>query len=1008
MSDSAGHATQLVGGRLELHITVCARTRESDLVVNASASDRVIDLAQASAGLLHQSVRLGLWCERREEQLDPERTLEQSGIRWGDRLLLVPPAGEPTHLGGTARVVIAISGGPCAGERFELGEGSYTLGRDHSADIVIADPSISRHHLDLRIEGSNASVADAGSSNGTALNARSLPLGSFTSLGASDELELGRTLLRAQPIGSAALHGIVESGGHLDFNRPPRVNPPKPPFEGELPSPPSAARKGRIPFAASMVPLAIGLLLFLLLKSPVMLAVAGMSPLMAISTFLGDRRGGKKSFSRESAAFRAKLETVLAELAGALDAETVTRRLESPDAPALMERLNGMAPSLWERRPTDPDFLCLRLGVADLPCHSRVEMGDGGNAELRSEATARLADRATVSSVPLAVDLPTAGVMGLSGDHSAAIGLARWLVLQASMLHSPGELIVLAALTDRVYEEEWEWLKWLPHLRSDRLGLEAQPISLGRTDAEKLLAEIRDLAQQRRGHSPARSTARLTPPQVLILIDEDVGIDRALLTATLTDIADLGIAVLWVGRDARDLPGQTGAIVELESERAVLAFTDVASGQRTEDVSAEGMSVELAEHAARLLAPIRDIGELARAGDIPKQVGLLDLLDLLPPTADELKRRWTQWGGDLRSTVGVGTDGVLTLDLRSEGPHALIAGTTGSGKSELLRTFVAGAAAIAPPNRLSFLLVDYKGGAAFAPCAALPHVADIVSDLDEHLAERALTSLNAELKRRERILAEEGAKDLLELTRRNPDAAPPLLVIAVDEFAKLREEVPEFVDGVVDIAQRGRSLGVHMVLAAQTLRNAFTPAIRANTNLRLALRVSEESESDDMISSPLAAHIPSGDGSRGRAYARTGHGELREFQAAYVSGLSDISQQREMQIDSFDLNMLRASSVPHAATADSDSESDLVSLGEAAMQAQAEMGLATPSPPWLPVLPELLDLDSVRADGSSDDGVAIGLVDLPQLQRQEPLVLDLEGQATSRCSGRATAARRRC
>ena len=174
---------------------------------------------------------------------------------------------------------------------------------------------------------------------------------------------------------------------------------------------------------------------------------------------------------------------------------------------------------------------------------------------------------------------------------------------------------------------------------------------------------------------------------------------------------------------------------------------------------------------------------------------------------------------------------------------------------------------------------------------------DIVSDLDEHLAERALVSLNAELKRRERILAEHGAKDLLELTRRNVDAAPPMLVIAVDEFAKLREEVPQFVDGVVDIAQRGRSLGVHMVLAAQTLRNAFTPAIRANTNLRLALRVSEESESEDMIASPLAARIPSGESSRGRAFARTGHGELREFQAAYISGLSDVSQQSELQIE---------------------------------------------------------------------------------------------------------------
>ena len=216
-------------------------------------------------------------------------------------------------------------------------------------------------------------------------------------------------------------------------------------------------------------------------------------------------------------------------------------------------------------------------------------------------------------------------------------------------------------------------------------------------------------------------------------------------------------------------------------------------------------------------------------------------------------------------------------------------------------------------------------------------------------------------------------------------------MIAVDEFAKLREEVPEFVDGVVDIAQRGRSLGVHMVLAAQTLRNAFTPAIRANTNLRLALRVSEESESEDMIASPLAARIPSGESSRGRAFARTGHGELREFQAAYISGLSDVSRQRELQIGPYDLDALSALDGPSGSSSDSDADSDLVALGEAARQAQAQMGLPVPAPPWLPLLPAVLDLDRLRGVEGPGGGVAIGLVDLPGLQRQDPLVLDLQG-----------------
>jgi S-DNA-T family DNA segregation ATPase FtsK/SpoIIIE len=761
-------------------------------------------------------------------------------------------------------------------------------------------------------------------------------------------------------------------------------------FARELPAPPTKARKGRIPLAASLVPLAAGLLLYLVIGNAVMLVVAGLSPIMAVSTFISDRRGGKKSFARESAEFEAELDNALAELSTALADEALSRRAASPDAPALMGVLNDVAPTLWERRPVDSDFLVLRLGVADLPSESRVTVADGGDPELRTRAEAKLDARHSVPSIPFALDCRRAGVIGLSGERAGAIGLARWLILQAAILHSPGELVIVAAL-DSDDSDDWSWLKWLPHLRPDRVGLQSDPVVVGRPAAEDLLAEVRDLAKTRRAQARAQAASGVKPPQLLLLIGEDTGVDRALVSSALTDLPGVAITAVWLGRDARNLPGQTGAIVTMDSGRAVLSVTDVASGQTTDEVSADAVALELAERSARQLAPVRDISELARAGDIPKRVGLLGLLDLLPPTAEELERRWTRWSGDLQATLGVGADGLLTVDLRSEGPHALIAGTTGSGKSELLRTFVAAAAAAIPPNRLSFLLVDYKGGAAFAPCAALPHVVDIVSDLDEHLAERALVSLNAELKRRERILAEEGAKDVVELARRNVDAAPPLLVIAVDEFARLREEVPDFVDGVVDIAQRGRSLGVHMVLAAQTLRNAFTPAIRANTNLRLALRVSEESESEDIIASPVAARIPSGENARGRAFVRTGHGELREFQAAYISGRSQTTDQGEMQIAPYALAALSTVEDGSGFGADSDAESDLVSLGQAARDAHENMQLAMPAPPWLPTLPEVLDLDGLQGAEVPDGGVAIGLVDLPQLQRQDPLVLDLKG-----------------
>ena len=988
MNESAREGSEPAGGRIELRLTVASGGRETDFVVGAAATDRVAELASAAASALGEPRVGGLWCDRRGRALDGNAPLADAGIRWGDRLLLSAQRLEPTRVGGAPVAELVVSGGPCSGQRWELGVGSHSLGRDGSCHIYLSDPSLSRHHLDIEVAADAIRVSDAGSSNGTAIDGRSLTPGSWQPLRHRDELELGRSLVRIRPLGAVTEPGVAQRSGRLEFNRPPRVNPEVRPLTRELAAPPSRGPTVRLPLAASLLPVGAGVLLFVLLKSPVMLAIAGLSPLMALSSFVSDRRGGKKSYARGASEFRAALRTALNELDTALEDETVRRRQASPDAPSLIARVREIAPSLWERRPHDGDFLSLRVGVADLPALSTVAIANGGDPDLRAAAERELSLRRTVASVPMAVDLRALGVVGLAGARASTVGLARWLIVQAAILHSPGDLVIAAALGADA-AEEWSWLKWLPHLRPDRVGLQVPAVAVGRAEAQGLLTEVRDLVARGRARRRGATESGIGPPHLLLLLDEDTDLDRAIVSAALSEASDGNVVALWLGRDVRDLPGQAKAVIEAQEAPATLTLTHVGSGLVTADASVEGLSRVVAEEAARLLAPIRDISELARAGDLPRRVGLLDLLGLSPPRADVLQQRWRDWRGDLRSTLGVSAQGTFSVDLRNDGPHALIAGTTGSGKSELLRTLVAAAAAAAPPNRLSFLLVDYKGGAAFAPCALLPHVADVISDLDDHLAERALVSLDAELKRRERILAQSGARDLLELQRRDPDGCPPLLVIAVDEFAKLRDEVPAFVDGVVDIAQRGRSLGVHMVLAAQTLRNAFTPAIRANTNLRIALRVSEESESEDMIASPAAARIPSGEHYRGRAYVRTGHGELREFQAAYVSGRTAPAAQRQLELSVFGLDRSELSAGEPSGSADSDTDNDLTALGVAAREAQQRMGLVMPPPPWLPMLPSLLSMDALGPNASQPGQGAVGLIDLPHLQRQDPLVIDL-------------------
>jgi S-DNA-T family DNA segregation ATPase FtsK/SpoIIIE len=413
------------------------------------------------------------------------------------------------------------------------------------------------------------------------------------------------------------------------------------------------------------------------------------------------------------------------------------------------------------------------------------------------------------------------------------------------------------------------------------------------------------------------------------------------------------------------------------------------------------------------------------------------------PGPDDVARRWAALPGGRSTTalLGVGPAGPIEVDLRKDGPHALVAGTSGAGKSELLQTLVASLALGNPPDALNVVLVDYKGGSAFAECRDLPHCVGLVTDLDGHLVNRALASLSAELRRREAILAAAGAKDIEDywaLAARpvSPGAAPsassrrlPRLVIVVDEFASLVEEVPEFVTGVVGIGMRGRSLGVHVVLATQRPGGVVSAELRANVNLRICLRVTSANESTDVIDVPDAARI-----SRhhpGRAHLRTGHSDLAVLQCARIgwprtqtaataaaSG-STADPADPAGADHVALRPRRMTELGGVGPAGRDraesdgghdGDTDLTVLVGAIGAAAERLDVQAPASPWLPPLPEhvtLAELDPAASDPAADSPVTvpIGLADHPGRQAQTAFVLDLERSCPVAVAGMARSGR---
>ncbi|MEP7017250.1 MAG: FtsK/SpoIIIE domain-containing protein, partial [Actinomycetota bacterium] len=485
-----------------------------------------------------------------------------------------------------------------------------------------------------------------------------------------------------------------------------------------------------------------------------------------------------------------------------------------------------------------------------------------------------------------------------------------------------------------------------------------------------------------------------------------------------------GVCVIWLAPTTPQLPaacrvfldigdssvtGISEAMGSVEAPKSVEATRRVEGrvgyvkeGKLVTPIVVDSLTLEETLLVARSLAPLEDSGApLDDESDLPRAVSLLSLIGTeLARSEDAVIERWGESRsvltgpfahktphrkpGNLRAIVGRSAQGTFSVDLRADGPHALVGGTTGAGKSELLQAWILGMATAHSPQRVTFLLVDYKGGSAFRSCVDLPHTVGLVTDLSPHMVRRALASLSAELRYREHLLALHNVKDLVELERRGDVEAPPSLIIIVDEFAALVQEVPEFVEGVVNVAQRGRSLGLHLILATQRPAGVIKDNLRANTNLRMALRMADESDSADVLGSDVAASfdpaVP------GRAVAKSGPGRLTPFQTGYAGGwTSDTPPPPQIRVEALGYGLRQVWEVP---VTESEVEEARVNVGATDIQRLVStIGLAAktaelplPRVPWLPELRAAYDL--AHLPHGREGQLVFGVADDPDNQAQ--------------------------
>ncbi|WP_246054554.1 FtsK/SpoIIIE domain-containing protein [Klugiella xanthotipulae] len=930
--------------------------------------------------------------------LDPASPLERSGVRSG---CWVQPIPEGEHHPGDTLLLpplgrVEVLNGPQAGVRFSVIEGSNSIGRDASARIRLRSESVSRRHAVIEAD-SSMTVRDAGSVNGITVDGWRV---TEAELAGAHIIRLGDISLSCTPVHARSRGaGERERAATVACVRSPRTDIAAESVAVDLPRPPAAVTPQRVPLVAVLAPVLMGGALFALTSAPMSLIFVALSPVVLVATWLDTRLTARRVWRTRMKRFWTDLGEASATLAAARRAELAARDRACLGGESAALAIADRTSAVWSREPQEDVFLRLRLGMGELASDTRVhspargEERDGAWDEV--DAVAR--EFRTITPVPVTELLGQCGSLGITGDPRAAADLLRSVVLQLAGLHSPAELVLAGvgmhwgrgAELCVIEPAEWlPWLEWLPHADSARRLLRARPVAGDADSVAELVAGLEACVAARM----AADRSRERRPAVVVVVASVTPAECGRLVAVAERGAGVGIHLIWVAPSVDCLPAACRTYVEVAGEGGSVTYGK--TRRRVPLVSVEALAGPQFEVAVRRLAPLVEVGsrEAAVAAALPRAVALRELLAADTPTgadADWIIASWARPSAGLGAIVGVGSAGPFGLDLRSQGPHALVGGTTGSGKSEFLQTWIMSLAARHGPDRLTFLLIDYKGGTAFAECTSLPHTVGLVTDLTPQLVQRALTSLSAELRYRERLLAEAGAKDLPDLESRNNGVAPPALVIVVDELAALAREVPEFLEGLVDIAQRGRSLGLHLVLATQRPAGVVTDNLRANITLRVALRVADERDSLDVVGVRDAAHI-AGD-TPGRAVVAVGSAPIAHLQTAYVGGRAVGPAARPaVAVRELGLGPGHPWCAPDPAADDppgAPGPRDIERLRDAIVCAAQRTGALVPRRVWCDALPDILALEGLPTDAR---GVPLGLADYPAEQRQSVFTIRLD------------------
>ena len=654
--------------------------------------------------------------------------------------------------------------------------------------------------------------------------------------------------------------------------------------------------------------------------------------------------------------------------------------------------VESFSKELFDRQKTDEDFLQTRIGIGDRIAERKIAYKRQEKFETEDEL-ANLPEHIywkyrMVQKAPVTLDLARDNAVGIIGKKDAAYEVVKVILLDVMTRQymKDLELILMIPEEDR---SRYQWARWIPHLYNPRLKVRN---IVWNEESKNVIFEYlyTELGKRTRKEGEFR--------QILVISQCDWGIKEHPVSKYIEKASELSAAFIFCEEYQELLPLGCSELLMLKSEKAGRVI-DTKNRRNICSVELSHIHDAAIEKAARKLAPVY-CEEVNLENALTKKITLYDLLGIYDASDLDFERRWQSLDvvQTLAAPVGVKTKNqkiFLDLHEKAHGPHGLVAGTTGSGKSELLQTYILSMATLYHPYEVGFVIIDFKGGGMVNQFASLPHLMGAITNIDGREIQRSLQSIKAELQKRQRLFAQYNVNNINAYIRlyKNGAAQMPLphLILIVDEFAELKAEQPEFMKELISASRIGRSLGVHLILATQKPSGQVSEQIWSNSRFKLCLKVQTKEDSNEVLKTPLAAEIKEA----GRAYFQVGNNEIFElFQSAYSgagAGSSFKDGTRAFSISQIGFGGGRKVLYQKKIQAEKEGEQTQLSALVRAVADYCKAKKILPLPEiCLPPLPEVISFQKETVSESAGEClIPIGIYDDPGNQYQGVLNLDL-------------------